>query len=343
MSFKIKSSHLIFFFTVLNFYTGMGQNLKRFTYSAPTMGTVMHIVFYASDSLKANKTSKAVFRKVKTLNNIFSDYDSNSELVQLCNTYKVNNWIKVSDELFDILQQSKTISQLTKGAFDITVGPYTKLWRRAKKENKLPSKQKIFEVKKSIGYQNISLNTKNKTVKFLLPDMQLDLGGIAKGYTADKVLKLLKSYNIKHALIDLGGDITVSNSPPNKKGWDIEVSYFNHKGKHVSEILSLNNIAVATSGDYYQKILVAGNTYSHIINPSTGLGITKPVQVTVLAPSGSIADSFASAFSIMSRANIEKLLTKHVNTHVLIITLDDISTNIWRSKLFNNFKTGIKY
>lgn len=334
---KIMPINFIFFFSLFMFYIGIGQNIKKFTFSEPAMGTTIRVVFYTSDSLRASQVSKAVFERVNTLNAIFSDYDYNSELMQLCAAYKKNKPIKVSDELFNILQYSKKIYQETNGQFDVTVGPYTKMWRKTKKNMILPSEQRLSFAKKIVGYQNIFLNTRNKTLKFNRLKMQIDLGGIAKGYTADEVIKVLNSYDISQVLIDFGGDITLGNPPPNKKGWNVNVSYTNHLGKHISEIVSISNMSIATSGDYYQKLSIDGVTYSHIIDPTTGLGITKSIQVTVIASSGYLADSYASAFSIMCKKDIEKLLSKNKNIHVFLTTLESTTTQIWYSELFRSF------
>ncbi len=334
---KMNWINYLLFLTLFNLNNGFSQNLKRYTYSEPKMGTIVNLVFYASDPLTAKQASKEVFEKIETLNSVFSDYDLNSELIKLCNNYELNKEIKVSDVLFDILLQSTEISQKTNGAFDFTLGPITKMWRQAKLGNKLPSEQQLSWAKSIIGYKNVLLNIKDKTVIFKKTGMQIDLGGIAKGYTADEVLKVLNDYKIEQALIDLGGDITVSNPPPDKKGWSIEVNYLNHLGKTISEIISISNMAVATSGDYYQQLLIGGKSYSHIIDPSTGLGVTKSIQVTVIASSGSLADSYASAFSVMDKIDIEKLIKKNKNLHFFIISLDSNSTKIWHSKLYNNF------
>lgn len=334
----MKKINPILLFTLLIFNNAIGQNLMRFSFSEVAMGTQMKIIFYASDSLKANDISKALFKKVKALNAIFSDYDNNSELMQLCSSYQTNKRIKVSNELFDILYEANKISIVSDGMFDVTVGPYTRMWRKAKKEHKLPTKQQLLQAKKVVDYKYIILNHKDKTVTFKKSGVQIDLGGIAKGYTADKVLKMLKNYNINRALIDFGGDITVGDSPPNKKGWNVEINYTNHLGEKISEIVSINNISIATSGDYFQQLSIDNIKYSHIIDPTTGLGITKSIQVTVIAKSGILADSFASAFNVMHKTDIENILKKNKDLHVFITTINDDSTKIWYSELFNNYQ-----
>ncbi len=319
------------FFVLFLFQRGNGQDLKRFEYSEPAMGTVIGVIFYAADSATASKVAKKVFNEVAHLNTVFSDYDKDSELSRLCDTYQVGKPTKVSAELFEILQQAEQISHLTAGRFDVTVGPFAKMWRRAKRENKLPSKQELSLAKSTVGYKNVCLNSKDTTIVFEKYGMQIDLGAIAKGYTADKVLKVLESFNIRRALVDFGGDIVTSNPPLNKKGWNIEVRFTNHLGRQVSEVLVVSNTAIATSGDLYQKLVIDGKTYSHIIDPSTGLGITKSIQVTIIAPSALLADSYASAFSVMHKKDIKKLLRKNKDLQAFIVSLTNNSTDVWKS------------
>ncbi len=328
----------LFLLLLLLFNNAIGQNLIRFSFSEVAMGTQLKIIFYASDSLKANDISQVLFKKVKFLNTIFSDYDKNSELMQLCNTYETNKRVKVSDELFDILSQANKISQVSDGLFDVTVSPYTKLWRRAKKKHKLPTKQQLLQAKKVVDYKYIVLNDKDKTITFKKHRVQIDLGGIAKGYTSDKILKMLKNYNINQALIDFGGDITVGDPPPNKNGWNVELSYTNSLAHRISKTLLISNMSIATSGDYFQQFLIDNINYSHIIDPTTGLGITKSIQVTVIAKSGTLADSFASAFSVMQKNDIESILKKNKDLHVFITTINYDSTKTWNSELFNNYQ-----
>ncbi|MCF6223820.1 MAG: FAD:protein FMN transferase [Flavobacteriaceae bacterium] len=334
----MKKTNPFLLFVLLFFNNAIGQNLMRFSFSEVAMGTQLKIIFYASDSLKANDISHALFKKVKVLNAIFSDYDKNSELMQLCNTYETNKRVKVSNELFDILYQASKISIESDGLFDVTVGPYTKLWRKAKKNQKLPTKQQLLQAKKAVDYNYIVLNHKNKTITFKKYGVQIDLGGIAKGYTSDEVLKMLKNYNINQALIDFGGDITAGDPPPNKKGWNVELSYTNSLGRRISKTLLISNMSIATSGDYFQQFSMDNINYSHIIDPATGLGITKSIQVTVIAKSGTFADGFASAFSIMQENDIENILKKNKDLHVFITTINYDSTKTWDSELFNNYQ-----
>jgi thiamine biosynthesis lipoprotein len=149
--------------------------------------------------------------------------------------------------------------------------------------------------------------------------VELDLGGLGKGFTADEVMKLLQFHGVSSALIDMGGDICVSDPPPDKAHWVLAFSYYDEEGKEVIQKIKLKNGAVATSGDLYQFVEIDGKRYSHIVNPITGWALTNRIQVTVIADKATRADAFASAFSVLG---IEKTKSKYrdlVNLEVFMV------------------------
>jgi thiamine biosynthesis lipoprotein len=291
----------------------------RYEFSAGKLGTLCKIVFYASDSLTAQKASKKAWNRIDELNEILSDYNENSEIRRLSDSSGIEKSIKVSKPLYEIIEKSVQLSQLTKGAFDITVGNYVQLWRRARRQKIFPTKDQLAKAKKSIGYKKIKLYPHYQAVVLKAKDMRLDVGGIGKGYIADKVLKLLDSLHIQSALVDLGGDISVSNAPPQQQGWQIETGYKDENEQFISRKLLLKNCAVATSGDLFQFVVFNGKRYSHIVNPQTGLGIIQSSQVTIIAQDGATADALASAVSVMGEQKGLKLAKKLKNITLLFI------------------------
>jgi thiamine biosynthesis lipoprotein len=152
--------------------------------------------------------------------------------------------------------------------------------------------------------------------------MQLDMGAIAKGYAADKVLALLKSFGITTALVDAGGDMVAFGIPPQKKGWTIGINVPGQQEKLLERKLILSNKAVATSGDAFQYMLHDGKKYGHIIDPRTGYGVTFQRNVTVVAPTATTADWLATACSILTLDQV-KILAKKYKSEVLITTLQN--------------------
>lgn len=291
--------------------------LRRFEFSQRHMGTLFRIVLYHSDSVKANLAATAAFNRVSELNQILSDYEKDSELNKLSRTAGTNSWIKVSPEMWYILKKSKAISEKTKGAFDITVGPFVQLWRRARRQNELPTSEILGQVKESVGYQHILLNHRARSVKLVKPGMQLDMGAIGKGYAVDEALKVLKQFKIKKALVDGGGNIAVNKAPPKSNGWEIRLEPYTPADKPA--IIYLKKSAIATSGDLYQFIEFNGVRYSHILNPFTGIGLTDQSRVIIFAKDGITADWLSTSVSVLGPEKGLELVRKTRGTKAIYI------------------------
>lgn len=290
---------------------------KRFSFSRPKMGSPFSIIFCDIDSLHAIKTADGCFNLVDSFVNIFSDYIDSSELNRLSNSSGQNKYLKVTPALYDILLQSQKAYRLSDGAFDITTGPLIKLWRKARKEQRFPDPLSIKEKRNLVGFNKIRIDTASKTVQLLQSGMQLDLGGIAQGYIAQKVLDRLKLHSIKSALVDVSGDIAMGEPPPGKRGWTIGVNLPERTEELQKKKLLLRNCTVSTSGDVYQYIEHGSKRYSHIIDPRTGYGVTSQRNVTVIATDGTTADWLATACSILAVHKAKKLARK-MNAQLMI-------------------------
>ncbi len=310
--------------------------LTRFEFSEPHLGTTFGLVFYAPDKSTAEKASKAVFERVEELNRIMSDYNPASEVMQLCkkNALTAGEPAKVSKELFTVLAKGREISELSDGAFDVTVGPVVKLWRIARKTEKLPDPKLLAEALKKVGYRNLELDVQNQTVKLLIPGMQIDLGGIAKGYAADEGLDVLAKFGITRAMVAASGDIAVGDPPPGKQAWRIEIGKLTRKSER--RILQLKNAAVSTSGDAEQFVEIAGVRYSHLVDPKTGIGLTGRRSVTVIARRGILADCLTKPASILPPEKAIALLGK-LQAETLIVQLKEKGEEIIRSKGFDAY------
>ena len=284
----------------------------------PKMGSPFNIIFYADDSVKANDLAKQCFSLVDSFVIIYSDYIDSSELMKLSNSSGIKaKPFKVSPALFDILVQSEFAYEQSKGTCDITVGPLVKLWRKARKTNQFPTDDVVQATRKLIGFNKVSIDTLNKTVTLLTPGMQLDLGGIAQGYIAQKVLDFLTGQQINNALINVSGDIVMSNAPPITNGWTVGINVPETKDELLPKTLIMHNKAVTTSGDAYQFMEHNGKKYSHIVNPKTGYGITSQKNVTVIANDGTLADWLTKACSILPIKKAKRLANK-LGAEVLI-------------------------
>src|SRR6266478_6240689 len=199
------------------------EPLSRFTFTEPHMGTRFKIIVYARDEDAAKSAIKAAFQRIAGLDGIMSDYRSTSELMRLCQKAG-GDPVPVSDDLFRVLEQSQEIARLSDGAFDVTVGPVIRLWRQARRSHEMPDPKELARARELVGYKNVRLDAKSRTVQLLMPDMRLDLGGIGKGYAADAALTTLKEHGITQALVAAGGDIAVSGPPPGSDGWTIGIA-----------------------------------------------------------------------------------------------------------------------
>lgn len=283
------------------------------------MGSPFNIILVTGDSAKAALLAKDCFALIDSFNRVFSDYDAESELGRL-NTNAGSGPKKVSAALFDIVLRSKQAYQKSKGSFDITVGPLSQLWRKARKEKIFPGKKIIEEKRMLVGFEQLVINQNPQSIT-LRNNMRLDLGGIAKGYIAQQVIDLLRKKGITQALADAGGDMVMSDAPTDSKGWTIGVNVPETTDELLPRKSQLKNKAVATSGDAYQYFEHGGIKYSHIIDPRTGYGITSQRNVTVIADDGTDADWLATACSILPIADAKRL-AESMHAELLITVLD---------------------
>lgn len=294
------------------------SQLQRFRFTANKMGSPFNIVFYCNDSARAQDLSKQCFALVDSLNRVFSDYDPNSELSRVCSEAGEHT---LSPLLADILQRSALAFHKSKGAFDITIGPLSKLWRKQRKEKHFPDSSEVAKAMQHTGFTQLKFDPAARRI-FLPKGMQLDLGGIAKGYAAQMIVDYLKQQGIAQALADAGGDMAMTDAPPGTKGWTVGVNVPETTDDLLPRKLQLQQMAVATSGDAYQYIEHNGKKYSHIIDPRTGYGISSQRNVTVIARDGTDADWLATACSILPIPEAKKLATR-MHAELMITVLEN--------------------
>src|SRR5262245_8110039 len=263
-----------------------------YTFSEIHMAAAWKIVLYAADEGAANRAAQAAYARVEELNRILSDYDPESELSRLSDTAPSPQPVPVSDDLWNVIAFSQDLSTKSGGAFDITVGPLTKLWRRAKRPREMPRGGMLATALEATDYRALRLDPESRTVRLMKPHMRLDAGGIGMGYAVDEAMKILKREGISSAMIDASGDIAVSESPPGERGWRIAIEPPSGSGA-ASRCVLLSNHAIATSGDAFQGVEIGGKRYSHVVDPRTGLGIAGRCAVTVIAHDCVTADSYS--------------------------------------------------
>ena len=272
--------------------------LSRYEYARLRMGTSVRIVLYAADEVQARQAADSAYARIDELEASLSHYRPDSEVSRL-SASSGHGERRVDSDLFRVLDAASGFSRLTDGAFDVTVGPLVMLWREARRSKKLPDPMLLERARQVVGYRNIEIRRDKQTVRLKKEGMSLDLSAIAKGYVADQALRVLKSKGIASALVDAGGDIVLSDAPPGRPGWRVGVQK-PEADPEPSRSLVLRNKAIATSGDTYQYVELAGKRYSHILDPRTGLGTTDAASATVIAGDGMTADSLATALCVMA-------------------------------------------
>jgi thiamine biosynthesis lipoprotein len=296
--------------------------LERFREARPQMGSTFEITLYAPDSQTARRGFDAAFSRIEQLNDVFSDYESDSETSRLSGMAPMDSPRVVSADMWAVLRSSLELNERSNGAFDVTVGPLTRLWRRARRRRQMPSQERLQAALKAVGRGNVQLDETAKTVQLTAAEMRLDFGGVAKGYAADQALKALQAAGIARALVNGGGDMVLGAAPPDRAGWRVGVAPLNPQDAP-SHVLELVHCAVATSGDAWQFVEIGGIRYSHIVDPRTGLGVNQRSSVTVVAGDGMTADSLASAVSVLGPAEGLKLVEQTCGASCLIVWLKD--------------------
>jgi thiamine biosynthesis lipoprotein len=273
------------------------------------------IKIYAANETQARHAFRAAFDRIAQIDAALSDYLPDSELNRICRD-AVGRPVHASDDLFEVASAAQRLARETDGAFDITSGALTHLWREARKRQRVPDPQDIEAARLRCGYRKLHVDAAHHTVELDSAGMQLDMGGIAKGYAADQALAALSKLGIRSALVAASGDLAFSDTPPGEHGWKIGV-------EALEKPLALTYAAVSTSGSSEQHLDAAGKRYSHIIDPKTGMGLTSSSSVTIVAKRGIDADAAATAVSVLGRDRGLAFIRRRPDLAVFIATKDN--------------------
>lgn len=295
--------------------------LSRFEYDRKLMGTACRITVYADNEKEAAIAAEAAFEEMARLESVMSDYVQSypdSELLQLAKHASEDpaDAREVSDDLWPVLVRSKQVHDATGGAFDITAKPFTNMWRTSRQRMELPPKAAIERMRPFVGMGHLRLDEANQTARLAKPGAWLDLGGIAKGFIADRALDVLKERGLTIAQVQAGGDMALGDAPPGLEGWPIHVADFPPRklgnGEETDQGLSFwhKNGGVSVSGDAFRFVEIAGVRYSHVIDPRTGLGVTGSRYCCVKGPSAFATDAAATAGCILDQQAFDAALKK---------------------------------
>lgn len=255
---------------------------------ATKMDTIMHLTAYGPN---ASEAIDEAFKRVDEIEKIASSSIETSDVNKI-NEAAGKEYVKVHPEIVKIIKTSIEYSKISNGAFDITVSPLIKLWGIGTEQERVPADSEIKEKLALVGYKNISINESDNSVKLMKAGMAIDLGGVAKGFTADEIVKVFKKYGVNSAIINLGGSsIYTLGVKPDKTQWSVAIQNpRKEKNEGNIGIVKLNQGALSTSGDYQRFFIKDGKRYHHILDPFTGYPADAGVMSDTIRIDSSIPD-----------------------------------------------------
>lgn len=311
---------LILLSSIIGGCSNNSKNSEPITNSEILMGTVVTVTLY--DSTDESILTK-VFDKVKDLESILS-INENGTLVDKINENAGISPVKVDDDTFTIIKKGIEYSNLTNGLFDISIGPLVKLWSIGLPEAKVPTLEEINEKLPLINYNDIEINEDEKTVFLKRKGMMIDLGGIAKGYTADVISNILTEEGVKSAIINLGGNVYTHGTKVNSTNWNIGIQNpFSDRGDIVGT-LSISNKSIVTSGIYERYIEQDGVKYHHILNPKTGYPYDNEIAgITIISDNSVDGDALSTSVFAMGLDNGLEFINTLNGIDAIFVTKDN--------------------
>jgi thiamine biosynthesis lipoprotein len=267
------------------------------------MGSTYSIIAYGHDRQRVLGAIELAFDEVRRLDQLLSNYRPASEWSQV-NRFAAERPVKVSKELFDLLSACVEYSRESGGAFDITVGPLMKVWGFYKGSGHLPHRAEIWGALAKVGYQNLILDPKALTVKFAKAGVEIDPGGIGKGYAVDRMVAILKQYGVDSAMVSGGGSSIYALGAPagEPRGWHISIRNPKNREQTVQEVF-LKNESMSTSGSYEKFFYAEGRIWAHIMDPRTGYPAQGVLSASVIAPRTLDSEAWAKPFFIDGKKN----------------------------------------
>ena len=266
------------------------------------MGATFSVVLYSSDRTSMNQAIDAAFEEAHRLDALLSNYHPESEWSRI-NREAATHPVEVSPELFRLLSDCVEYSRASEGTFDVTVGPLMRAWGFSGGGRHVASPEQIGEALELVGYRHVQLNPRKRTVRFDRPGVELDPGGVGKGYAVDRMVEVLRARGIRNALVAASGSsiFGLGNPPEEPRGWSISIADpWDHR-KNAAQVF-LKDLSLSTSGSYEKSFRVDGHRYSHIMDPRRGVPAENAVQVTVIAPRTIDSEVWAKPYFIQGSA-----------------------------------------
>jgi len=303
------------------------------------MGSILTFSLYGESSAYCREVTSVAFREVRRLEKAISLFDPSSSL-SMINRLRVGERVQTDPDLVQLISLSQDLSRRTQGAFDITVGPLMRCWgfRGEEKDPLPPSLGAIQDTLQLVGYGKIRAETVTSTVEHLARGIEIDLGGIGKGYGVDRIVEIFKQYGIMRALVSFRSVGYALGTPPGKSGWTVGIQDPKISNR-VLEFLNLKDVAFSTSGDYQQFLRQKGRIYAHIIDPRSGHPTSGITSVTIVSPKATLADALSTGVLVLGGKEGMKLLAAEDSVEgYLIAVTDDGRNEILSTRGFSHFQ-----
>lgn len=260
------------------------------------MGTIFDVTVIGDNEKAIEAVAVKAFDEIKRIDGLMSRYKEGSE-VSLVNKNAGIAPVKVGQELIEVLKEARKVSELSDGAFDVTIGPLTNLWAFDMGKDAVPPEEKIEELKRLVNYRKLKIDEAASTVFLEEKGMMIDVGGIAKGYSVAKAMKVFEDAGIGNVIINAGGNLNLKGTKRGKP-WKIGIQEPRDEKKLLG-ILNITDTSVSTSGDYQRSFIKDGVRYHHILDPKTGFPAKGLISATVVGKSNTSMDGFSSAVFIL--------------------------------------------
>lgn len=288
-------------------------------------GTFYKITYQHDKNLQ-----KEIETQLKSVNDALSMFDKKSIITAVNN----NEPVKLNDMFVNVFKLAQSISEDTDGAFDITVAPLVNAWGFGYKSGALPTQQDIDSIRAFVGYQKVKLS--GMRIQKEDARLTLDCSAIAKGYGTDVVARYFLREGIKNFMVEIGGEIVTHGVNPKRQQWSIGIEKPVEDSlamkSELQTVLRVDDIAMATSGNYRNFYYKDGKKYAHTIDPKTGFPVQHNIlSATVLAKQCAVADAYATAFMVMGLEKSKEVLARHKDLKAYLIYDDNGKYGIWKS------------
>lgn len=292
------------------------------------MGTLCEVQVYDASAARAKAAIGAALDEMARVDRLLSNYNPASELSRM-NREASEGPFHASPELFDFVTTTRKLYDGTEGTFDPTVGALVRAWGFFSRRPGVPNAQQIAAAMRATGFEKVQIDRGKRTIRYTVPGLEMDPGGIGKGYAADRASAVLRRLGIRAALVNAGeSSINAIGHPPGQRAWRIAISNPANPSSAIA-VVELRDTSLSTSGVSRQSLRSGPHTYSHIFDPRTGEPVENMCQVTVVTRKGTVAEALSKAAFILSREELAGVLRRYPGSHVLRLEGSCASDSVW--------------